>query len=84
MIKNCSSKGDVEGQEFTGGFVGINDDKGEISFCKATCYVKSHTYIASINCGGFVGLDVGKIEDCSFGSAKYDELNKRRKRKCRF
>ncbi|MDE5853414.1 MAG: hypothetical protein K2G97_05155, partial [Oscillospiraceae bacterium] len=66
MIKNCSSKGNVEGQEFTGGFAGINKDKGEISSSKATCDVKSHTYIASINCGGFVGLDAGKIEDCSF------------------
>ncbi|MDE5600052.1 MAG: hypothetical protein K2I60_00360, partial [Oscillospiraceae bacterium] len=66
MIKNCSSKGNVEGQEFTGGFVGINSDKGDISSCKAKCDVKSHTYIASINCGGFVGLDAGKIETCSF------------------
>ncbi|MDE5852701.1 MAG: hypothetical protein K2G97_01510, partial [Oscillospiraceae bacterium] len=46
MIKNCSSKGKLEGQEFAGGFAGINDDKGEISSCKATCDVKSHTYIA--------------------------------------
>ncbi|MDE5853243.1 MAG: hypothetical protein K2G97_04280, partial [Oscillospiraceae bacterium] len=65
MIKNCSSTGEVEGQEFTGGFVGINDDKGEISSSKATCNVKSHTYVATINCGGFVGVDAGKIEDCS-------------------
>ncbi|MDE5853268.1 MAG: hypothetical protein K2G97_04410, partial [Oscillospiraceae bacterium] len=65
-IKNCSSKGNVEGQEFTGGFAGINNDKGEISSCKATCDVKSHTYIASINCGGFVGSDAGKIENCCF------------------
>ncbi|MDE5852500.1 MAG: hypothetical protein K2G97_00460, partial [Oscillospiraceae bacterium] len=66
MIKNCSSKGNVEGQEFTGGFAGINGDKGEMISSKAKCDVKSHTYIASINCGGFVGLDAGKIEDCSF------------------
>ncbi|MDE5853165.1 MAG: hypothetical protein K2G97_03880, partial [Oscillospiraceae bacterium] len=66
IIKNCSSTGAVEGQEFTGGFAGINGDKGEISFCKAKCDVKSHTYIASINCGGFVGVDGGRIEDCSF------------------
>ncbi|MDE5852439.1 MAG: hypothetical protein K2G97_00145, partial [Oscillospiraceae bacterium] len=66
MINDCSSKGEVEGQEFTGGFVGINSDNGEIISSKATCDVKSHTYIASINCGGFVGVDEGKIEDCSF------------------
>ncbi|MDE5852843.1 MAG: hypothetical protein K2G97_02235, partial [Oscillospiraceae bacterium] len=71
MIKNCSSTGAVEGQEFTGGFAGINGDKGEISLCKAICDVKSHTYIASINCGGFVGLDAGKIEDCSFDGKVY-------------
>ncbi|MDE5852982.1 MAG: hypothetical protein K2G97_02950, partial [Oscillospiraceae bacterium] len=66
IIKNCSSKGAVEGQEFTGGFVGINSGNGEISLCKSICDVKSHTYIALINCGGFVGSDAGKIEDCSF------------------
>ncbi|MDE5600683.1 MAG: hypothetical protein K2I60_03605, partial [Oscillospiraceae bacterium] len=66
IIKNCSSTGKVDGQEFAGGFAGINSDNGKISSCKATCDVKSHTYIASINCGGFVGLDAGKIEDCSF------------------
>ncbi|MDE5600596.1 MAG: hypothetical protein K2I60_03165, partial [Oscillospiraceae bacterium] len=66
IIKNSSSTGEVEGQEFTGGFVGINSDKGEISSSKATCNVKSHTYVASINCGGFVGVDAGKIENCSF------------------
>ncbi|MDE5853318.1 MAG: hypothetical protein K2G97_04660, partial [Oscillospiraceae bacterium] len=71
IIKNCSSKGAVEGQEFTGGFAGINSDNGEISLCKAICDVKSHTYIASINCGGFVGLDAGKIEDCSFDGKVY-------------
>ena len=66
IIKNSSSTGEVEGQEFTGGFAGINSEKGEISLCRATCDVKSHTYIASINCGGFVGVDAGKIEDSSF------------------
>ncbi|MDE5600506.1 MAG: hypothetical protein K2I60_02710, partial [Oscillospiraceae bacterium] len=66
IIKNCSATGAVEGKEFTGGFTGINGDKGYISSCKATCDVKSHTYIASINCGGFVGVDSGKIEDCTF------------------
>ncbi|MDE5852694.1 MAG: hypothetical protein K2G97_01475, partial [Oscillospiraceae bacterium] len=66
IIKNSSSKGEVEGQEFTGGFAGINSNNGEIISSKATCEVKSHTYIATINCGGFVGVDAGKIEDCSF------------------
>ena len=65
-IKNSSSIGAVEGQEFTGGFAGKNGDDGEISSSKATCYVKSHTYLFTISCGGFVGVSSGKIEDCSF------------------
>ena len=67
IIKDSSSTGKVEGQEFTGGFAGINSDKGEIISSKATCDVKSYTsYIMSINCGGFVGLNVGKMLGCSF------------------
>ncbi|MDE5853244.1 MAG: hypothetical protein K2G97_04285, partial [Oscillospiraceae bacterium] len=66
IIKESRSAGKVEGQEFTGGFAGINNDYGEIISCDTTCYVKSHTYVANINCGGFVGLDEGKIENCTF------------------
>ncbi|MDE5852481.1 MAG: hypothetical protein K2G97_00355, partial [Oscillospiraceae bacterium] len=66
MIKNSSSKGEVEGQEYVGGFAGINNDKGEISFCKSNCNVNSRTCFKFINCGGIVGLNIGKVKNCSF------------------
>ncbi|MDE5852712.1 MAG: hypothetical protein K2G97_01565 [Oscillospiraceae bacterium] len=65
VVKDSSSKGMVEGQEYAGGFVGVNDEKGEISFCKSICDVKSYTLLVSVRCGGFVGADEGKIENCT-------------------
>ncbi|MDE5852446.1 MAG: hypothetical protein K2G97_00180, partial [Oscillospiraceae bacterium] len=68
MIKNCSATGEVEGQEFSGGFAGINGEKGKISLCKSIGCVKSKTYFSFINCGGFIGLNAGKIENCELKS----------------
>ncbi|MDE5852813.1 MAG: hypothetical protein K2G97_02085, partial [Oscillospiraceae bacterium] len=65
-IKESSSIGKVEGQEFAGGFVGINRDKSEIISCKSIGDVESKTWFASINCGGFVGQNEGGIlKDCT-------------------
>ncbi|MDE5853087.1 MAG: hypothetical protein K2G97_03485, partial [Oscillospiraceae bacterium] len=43
-IKESSSIGKVEGQEFAGGFVGINRDKSEIISCKSIGDVESKTW----------------------------------------
>ncbi|MDE5853125.1 MAG: hypothetical protein K2G97_03680, partial [Oscillospiraceae bacterium] len=66
IIKNCSSTGAIEGQEYVGGFCGYNKNIGKIDSSKSKSNVKSKTNIKSIHCGGFVGVDEGKIENCTF------------------
>ncbi|MDE5852904.1 MAG: hypothetical protein K2G97_02540, partial [Oscillospiraceae bacterium] len=39
-------------------------DNGKINSCQTTCNVKANAKAAIILCGGFLGLNSGKIEDC--------------------
>ncbi|MDE5852772.1 MAG: hypothetical protein K2G97_01865, partial [Oscillospiraceae bacterium] len=64
IVKNSSAKGSATGEEYVGGFAGVNNS--EISGChaigKATAKTKTHTALA----GGFVGEnEKGKIANCT-------------------
>ncbi|MDE5852998.1 MAG: hypothetical protein K2G97_03030, partial [Oscillospiraceae bacterium] len=77
-INNCKSEGSVtinsksknstllSGNILTicGGFAGINSDNGKINSCQTTCNVESNTKAGIALCGGFLGLNLGKIKDC--------------------
>ncbi|MDE5852708.1 MAG: hypothetical protein K2G97_01545, partial [Oscillospiraceae bacterium] len=39
-------------------------DNGKINSCQTTCNVKANAKAAIVLCGGFLGLNSGKIEDC--------------------
>ncbi|MDE5852851.1 MAG: hypothetical protein K2G97_02275, partial [Oscillospiraceae bacterium] len=62
-IYNCSSRGNVIGGEYAGGFCG--DNSGEVENSNSTCDVEATAIIAKSRCGGFVGTNDGNVKDCS-------------------
>ena len=61
-IYNCYSTGDVEGQEYVGGFVGSNNFATSTYSCYSTGNVR-----ATNNAGGFIGLNTNSssmVHDC--------------------
>lgn len=59
-INRCCAKGTVNGQEDTGGIVGLNGEEGQISDCSS-----SVSLTGVINTGGISGRNLGLIEHCS-------------------
>lgn len=60
LIRGCTARGSVSGQEDVGGLVGLNGEGGSLISCAGYAGVTGVT-----NVGGIVGRNLGSVEGCT-------------------
>ncbi len=59
LIKDCSFKGVVKGNDYVGGIVGMNQLSGNVSFCTSEGFISGVHFT-----GGICGENMGNIANC--------------------
>lgn len=64
-IQDCDSTGAVDGEEYVGGFCGVNRNNGNILESNSHGKAKAKTQKNNNHCGGFIGRNRGFVTICS-------------------
>ncbi|MDE5852710.1 MAG: hypothetical protein K2G97_01555 [Oscillospiraceae bacterium] len=73
-IQDCDSKGAVNGEEYVGGFCGVNRDNGNILYSNSYGNANAKTQKHDNHCGGFIGRNTGFVTKCrSTGTSTGEE-----------